>query len=105
MRAHSAQNRVRLNASDIYAFMTQYPGANLIGLKGVCFGFDKTGALVEIDYDNGNSECWDGPGLVALSQDAETYLAAAGDTSVRRELREDYRKQGFPWWWPDWWRR
>jgi hypothetical protein len=105
MKAHQDQYRVDVSGSDIALFTSQWPGANLVGLEGVCFGYDKNGDLVDIVYDNGDSDQWDGSALVALSEDAGLYLAGAGDAAIRTELRKDFRERGFPWWWPNWWRR
>lgn len=75
MRAfiHLHGYRVALNEDDIDRFNDEWPCSNLRGLRGVTFGYDARGDLVDIWYRNGNAERWDGPELVALSEDAQRY--------------------------------
>jgi hypothetical protein len=74
MRAFLSNNRVAVSEEDIQSFIARWPGSGLHGLKGVTFVFEDNGDLVDIYYRNGNSGRWDGPALVALSEDAQKYL-------------------------------
>lgn len=102
MRASGAS--VSVSESDLSEFRRQWPASGLSGLRGVAFEFDSNGDLVDIRYRNGTSDHWDGPALVALSQDAQAFGTARRDTSTRRTMREECRKSGhYPWWWPPSW--
>ena len=72
MRAFK-NRRVACSADDVRAFAASWPCSGLHGLQGVTFEFAGNGDLVDVTYRNGNSERWDGPALVALSQDAQAY--------------------------------
>lgn len=72
---------VSVDETEVADFCDMWPACNLRGLEGVTFTFDaRDGALVDVDYVNGDSDEWDGPALLALSHDAEDQagLAAAG---------------------------
>lgn len=70
--------RVHVSAQDIAYFCRRWPASGLHGLRGVEFEFAKNGDLVDIEYRNGSSEDWDGPALVALSQDAQQHARRRG---------------------------
>lgn len=70
--------RVHLSVQDIANFCRNWPASNLRGLSGVNFEFARNGDLVDIEYRNGSSEDWDGPALVALSQDAQQHAKRRG---------------------------
>lgn len=105
MRAFT-NGRVAVSEQDLYDFMRQWPCSGLDGLRGVTFMYESNGDLVDIYYKNGSSDDWDGPALLALSEDAQEYLEGARDPQVRRELRAQYNSPGgggLPWWWPASW--
>lgn len=63
---------VRVSANDVYAFKRRWPGSGLPD-RAIRFQFDKSnGDLVDISPD---SSAFDGPDLLALSQDAQAYGA------------------------------
>lgn len=63
---------VAVSEDAIYEWCKRWPASGLRGLKGVTFQFDKrNGDLVDVTYRNGTSEDWDGPALLALSEDAQ----------------------------------
>lgn len=64
---------VEVNENDLDAFIHQWPGCKLHGLLGVTFTFDKWDNLIDVEYRNGNSDDWDGPELLALSQEAQEF--------------------------------
>lgn len=64
---------VAVSEQDIKDFNRGWPASELRGLRGVTFQFEKTGDLLDIWYRNGDSDRWDGPALLALSQDAQKY--------------------------------
>lgn len=74
MRAFLSNNRVAVSEDDINRFIGRWPCSGLRGLRGVTFVFEDNGDLVDIYYRNGKSDRWDGPALVALSEDAQRYL-------------------------------
>lgn len=102
MRAYKNGN-VSVSEDDIRAFNAQWPGSNLRGLRGVTFGFDRRGDLTDIFYKNGDSDRWDGSALAALSQDAQAYSLCANNRRERARDLVEFRRSGFPWWWPKSW--
>lgn len=63
---------VSVSGAMVREWIQRWPASGLHGLKGVTFEFDKrNGDLVDVRYRNGNAEKWDGPALVALSEDAQ----------------------------------
>lgn len=61
---------VMLSTHDVDVFKRSYPCSG-IPSRPISFQFDKrNGDLVDVTPDSG---AFDGPGLVALSQDAQTY--------------------------------
>jgi hypothetical protein len=73
MRAFDNGRVVAVSEQDILDFCRKWPASGLRGLRGVRFEFDRNGDLVDVTYKNGTSDKWDGPALVALSQDAQAY--------------------------------
>ncbi len=77
-----------VSEAGIDAFTRSWPASGIRDLRGVSFMFDKrNGDLEDIRYKNGTPEDWDGPALVALSEDAQavarTRLKIAGLASGR----------------------
>jgi hypothetical protein len=72
---HLRGYRVVVNSLDIYRFVNRWPCSGLEDLTAVTFEFDPGGDLVDVhyDYDKGDAERFDGPALLALSEDAQTY--------------------------------
>ena len=65
-------NRVYCSESDVKRFMDRWPCSGLAGTR-LWFEFDpRRGDLV--DLGPGDTSDQDGPGLLALSQDAHDYL-------------------------------
>ena len=73
--------KVSVSEAEIEEFNRHWPCSELRGLRGVTFEYDSKG-LCDIVYRNGDSERWDGPALLALSQDAEKYLGASGPRNL-----------------------
>jgi hypothetical protein len=63
---------VRCSRADVEHFRDRWPCSGLPA-RAITFGFERNGDLVEIYPD---SERFDGPALVALSQDAQAFGAA-----------------------------
>jgi len=80
MRASRIGSGCSVSASeqDVAGFCQSWPASNLRGLRGVTFEFARNGDLIDIKYRNGSSEDWDGPALVALSNDAQNYARCRG---------------------------
>lgn len=76
MRAYIDSRSVAVSEHNVRAFACFWPCSGLRGLRGVTFTYEDNGDLVDIAYRNGSSDDWDGPALVALSQDAQEYLNA-----------------------------
>lgn len=97
--------RVAVSESDLASFMAAWPCSGLHGLRGVIFEYDRSGNLVDIIYRNGDSDRWDGPAMVALSEDAQEYLGLRTDRLSRRTARDEHARRGhWPWWWPEGWK-
>lgn len=64
-------NRVCVSADEVKDFMHSWPCSNLNGTR-LWFEFASNGDLV--DLGPGDTEKQDGPALVALSHDAQSYL-------------------------------
>jgi hypothetical protein len=66
---------VCVSERDIADFTPTFPCSGVIGLRGVRFTYDASGNLVDIQCANRDPSGldWDGPGLLALSQDAQKY--------------------------------
>lgn len=81
----SHEIRVEADERDIHDFNDQWPASNLHGLEGVTFTFDaRNGDLIGLDYANGSDEEWDGPALLALSEDAQTAAGLSASHSPNR---------------------
>lgn len=73
VRVSNLGSAVNVTVSEraIDAWRECWPGSGLGGLRGVTFQFSKkNGDLIDIWYKNSGAEKWDGPALVALSEDA-----------------------------------
>jgi len=67
---------VQFGQDEVRAFTRRWPGHNLHGVKSVWAQFDrKNGDLVDLKVNNGDSEPWDGPALVALVGDMQNAAA------------------------------
>lgn len=84
---------VAVSETDIQAFNRSWPGSNLRGLRGVTFQFHaRSGDLIDIWYRNGDADRWDGPALVALSQDAQQYGYHRIQSETRKIIPNTQRK-------------
>lgn len=69
MRRSPDGSRVTVTRKEVEAFKDSWPCSGLPD-KAITFEFDKKGNLVGIQPDSSE---FDGPALLALSQDAQTY--------------------------------
>lgn len=73
---------VRCTKADVEAFKRSYPCSGLPNMA-IAFQFDaRNGDLVDI-YCRRDTHTFDGPGLVALSQDAQRYGKERIDINAR----------------------
>lgn len=68
----SQYKRVKWSAFDVAIFNGTWPGSNIPEID-ITFEFDLSGNLVDIDSEIDSNE-FDGPALLALSQDAQVFL-------------------------------